>query len=784
MGTPFFILARGQSNVFIRRPYDWSPNPRIRVWNNLVGIDTSVGNAWAPASNSEISLAVAYADFVAEYDPSLDPYVCVLANGSLDIGHFTAGNTYVWEAGTTAPPSLGALRGNHATPASITQLFLSETDSTGAGKRTFPNRINNTTRLKLYNDAGTLVAEFTCNGTPVDSGTYWTIPVGSAVIHGAIAGTITLAASPDFYRGSKLTVPAALAAVPGGDKTTIDMELRWQGESDPETGETRYKQQWNEMQTLSLAETWYPSSTKLIVFGISEIWSHATSMNQWLKDLVAADATNRRYVDLPKKVGYSFWTDGEVHMTPEGYIAAAADAAQVYLPGSTYWWNEFKVAGSAGAFSPVADRVLKYGNGGTFVAPARTYIKDNAGRFIRPGRMTKNIASISTTSPLSTILDVTSDPRHVTSPSGRSVGLWLDGPPVVHRNHVGAGVVYLGAHSTYRFAPLAGDWTGASGFSNVPYAPVKESNHTGVELEYDHRIWLFGVYKPRGSQIVYGIAHHEWYPYRVTVDGIPGYNQTLGHKWVTSPLWLKSTDNGLTWSTKPVTAGADNQHRLYLKPEPWGLHSHDILYGFRHPSNIVRPSDAGFVDGYYYALLDACCVGQNEDTLLSSGVAMIRWSDPEDPTTTEFWDGKRWVPRDLASYQGNEGQKPYLFFQRGRYDVYGGQGASNRMGQVLRYHVPSGLWVMFGYTGEQAGYLCYAVTPSLAEPEWELRGRRMISLAGGGTPPEYIGNTYINVFDPSYVGQDLNYTLMGNNPILMASQDLRRLQRQTLAISV
>jgi len=390
------------------------------------------------------------------------------------------------------------------------------------------------------------------------------------------------------------------------------------------------------------------------------------------------------------------------------------------------------------------------------------------------------IGSIATASGFTTILDVSGDPDHVTSPSGKSIGLWLDTPIVPYRTSGGNVVFICGAQTSYRYVVTGNNWTAAN-ISKSPAGAVRNSNNTGIQQDYDHRSWIFGVYADGAN--IYAIGHHEWYNQRHTVDGYPGYNVLAQREWVTAPIWLKSTNNGnsASWSTKSYTpymdTGIPNPQRLFLTPESWGLNSYETLYGFQHPSNIVKEG------AYYYAFLDANKLSGPGASLLTIGVHLIRWSDLEDPTTTEFWNGTAWQARNIANWQGNNStQQPYIFFPVSGYNPYVGGGRTDRMGQAIRYHAPTQQWLLFGYDGRKVPSLVYTRTKTLANPRFEENGITQIAYTGGGANSDYTGNSYIMVFDPN--STDQNFTDIGNSPLCVVSDNYILFKKQTLKINV
>jgi|GEM_PF-4696297 len=395
------------------------------------------------------------------------------------------------------------------------------------------------------------------------------------------------------------------------------------------------------------------------------------------------------------------------------------------------------------------------------------------------------IASIVTASGFTTILDVSADPLHETLSGGQAYGLWIDSPLIPYRTDGGFTVFLTGSQVTYRYLVTSNVWTSANIAMN-PGNAVRASANTGVQFDYDHRIWVFGVYA--SGLNVYGIGHHEWYVDRYTVDGHDGYNNQPNHKWVTTPIWIKSTSNGsqATWATKtytPWTSGAANTHRLFLVPEAWATQSYDTLYGWQHPSNIVYPPDIGQTDDpYYYSFIDANNLVGAADTLLDIGFILIRWSDLEDPETTQFWNGSGWTTRASAAQGNNAAQQPYVFFELTGHDPYTSNPKTDRMAQSVRWHWPTQQWLLFGYDSRNNPSLCFLRSKTLANPKFEVNGVNYIPYTGGGTNADYLGNSYISVFDPD--ATDQNFTSIGNSPLLVVADDYIIYKKQTLTINV
>lgn len=387
----------------------------------------------------------------------------------------------------------------------------------------------------------------------------------------------------------------------------------------------------------------------------------------------------------------------------------------------------------------------------------------------------KEIGSIRTAGAFTTIVDVSADPEHGTTSGGRAKGLWIDSPLQPYRS---GGVVHFltGAQDTYRYAVPDNIWTQAN-IIRQPSGPVRQSVNNHVYQDYDHRIWPFGVWANSGN--VWAIGHHEWYGSVVTDDGIPGYAANPGHEWVSTPLWMKSTSHGGagSWSTKAYTTypgSPPGRERLFLQPKSWVGNSYDTYYGFTRGTNIV------YENGWYYSLCPIIEITDDANNIVDMGFCMFRWDDLEDPTSTEFWNGSGWTARSLASWQGMGGQTIYSFFKLTGIYPYAAHNRNDTLAQSIRYHEPTGQWLLFGY--RTPGNFSYVRTKTLANPRWEQNGATSISLAGGGVANDYVGFGYMTVFDPSQTDQ--NFLNIGNSPYVVVGEDHVRYKMQPLTINV
>ena len=94
----------------------------------------------------------------------------------------------VFEAGTSAPPSAGAIRANHATWGSVTEIYVSQTNFAGSDLSGQLALIAQSDRLRFTMPDGTQA--YAVVQTAVDSGAYYTFGVsglgGSPPVEGSI----------------------------------------------------------------------------------------------------------------------------------------------------------------------------------------------------------------------------------------------------------------------------------------------------------------------------------------------------------------------------------------------------------------------------------------------------------------------------------------------------------------------------------------------------------------------------------------------------------------------
>lgn len=303
------------------------------------------------------------------------------------------------------------------------------------------------------------------------------------------------------------------------------------------------------------------------------------------------------------------------------------------------------------------------------------------------------------------------------------------------------------------------------------------SQRDQLESVYNNRNWIFAVYKE--GTTLYGLTHHEWYRYPLTLGGVPGFDSKASgvyRPWIASVGWVSSTDGGTSWSMKPKT---DYSRRLIAVPQPSNTGYAAAPYGFMHPSNIVKEG------AYYYAFTSTENYASNANGSVTArrGVALFRTTTLASTTGWQFWNGSGWTTVDHNTYQGNGNgaQQPYVFWETSDqcHVLY----AMN-----VRRHATSGKWITLGSKyclpmqpdGSFVFQAVFSWTASLANPvdleshlsEVEQSGQSLLS------------NNYYSFFDVSggaYVGD--NYENIGDSPLLVVTRDGKQYYHQFLTLT-
>jgi hypothetical protein len=250
---------------------------------------------------------------------------------------------------------------------------------------------------------------------------------------------------------------------------------------------------------------------------------------------------------------------------------------------------------------------------------------------------------------------------------------------------------------------------------------------------------------------------------------------------------MKSIDGGATFlpqAYRPYfdNGGHSNSPRTVLIPEPSDKRARPpwagtppspprIHYGFLHPSNVVREGD------YCYALCSATnWTGQTR--LDSSGVhccwneggfAMIRSQTMNDPRAFEVFTSQGWKLTDVNTWQGwhieGVGGQEVKLWHREEYSPHLNQSTKGQLlGFRLVYHQSSRQWIAFGFSNQGPRTVCYTLSDSLAEPNWEKYGINIVQDGKQGEHVVLLPGHYPSLVDPD--SQDLGFQFVGDSPYL------------------
>lgn len=352
-------------------------------------------------------------------------------------------------------------------------------------------------------------------------------------------------------------------------------------------------------------------------------------------------------------------------------------------------------------------------------------------------------------------------------------GLWMDGPPHPWKDHLGNTYVNIPHSENYRFLignslSAANPWNNSASWkvettsifdSRKNYIKNGKTFHRGgncTESEYDNRIWLYGFWST-GINIS-ALAHHEWYAHCLN-----GYNtlndnpQLFNRDWVNGVLHLNSSDGGKTFLPLPLSNSSANSLRLVIVPEPHNIQSPQAMYGFFHPSNIVKEKD------YFYATAEIQNFNGAKNSqgkeLITEGFVLIRTKDVTSSLNWELFDENRKWTVMVRGYQGNFGQKPYIFFPSIN-DPYSKQDNTGFSAGNLRYHKGTHLWFAIGTL---EGKYTILQSETMADPQFDIKPH--ITVEGlDSTFPHYI-----TAFDSKQYQDptDLNYMTIGNELVVL-----------------
>ena len=820
MGTPFVILGTGQSNMQFSFAMNWSPNARAKHWNNDIQVDTSVGNAYTALPSDSMGVAFKYAHNIAQADASKDVYLIRCAKGGMDLECWVGGSQYTLDYASTGN---GKVYLNNPNPALATAMWLSNRDVFGAGHRRTGSNIQPGDYIWVKQGSAVFQYQINSGSDEVAGGGVVSTTINFTCV--ASTGTLTAGSAvqverqPRFLNMIEQNVPAALAAA---GKSTVDIVLWWQGESDSELN-TRYEIDFNFVMSYLSGKPWWGANTKVIICGINSTgnngFPYCDPFNVRLANLVNG-YSNRYFCATAQSLPSNRWLD-VWHLTAQGY-SDAGDILfnNVYAPPVTpavsyaiapsttsvpegsgvtytvtttsvgsatlYWTNSGSTSAADFVDGQNSGSVVISNDSGSFTRSLSSDGLTESGETIiiqlrtgsTSGPVVATAATVTVTEAgaggtitsisvggLTTLMDFTTNQNHrYLSDGSTSYGLWLDGCPHPYRD--GAGNMYLMVpHSeNYRFkVPNLADPYGW-----ILQGPTLEGARLTAESAYNNRNWLY--YGWAQGNTLYGLMHHEWYYANKVVDGIdgfPSYAYGVNRRWVNAISWAQSTNGGLTWTSSPAT----NSTRLVLVPEPWNVQSGEHMYGFFHPSNIVQEGS------YYYAAVEQRTQEPGGATCVC-GVSLIRTTNLSTPTGWQFWNGTSWENVNHNFYQGNLGQQVHRFFQRTGVNIYISSQYNSHMGQALRWHTPTNQWLMFGYAGTDvpSGF-GFSTSATLANPQFT--SIQPVTVVDAGS---YGSGNYRTVFDEGATDQNFQ-NIAGSTATVLVMADFAKIRKATMTIS-
>jgi hypothetical protein len=109
-----------------------------------------------------------------------------------DAGAGAFGIRYTFSTSTSSGPGAGLLRLNNASPASATQLYVSETDRNGAAIASLLGTIANGSPIQILDESDPLAFAYYTVTSSTDNGTDRTLAVTHVASNGTLAGGVTL----------------------------------------------------------------------------------------------------------------------------------------------------------------------------------------------------------------------------------------------------------------------------------------------------------------------------------------------------------------------------------------------------------------------------------------------------------------------------------------------------------------------------------------------------------------------------------------------------------------
>lgn len=160
---------------------------KLQYYVSVTRSTSDLGNPASISSTNEIYATIVIEDLTTQQGPT-GP------QGGNGTDGLDGGYHYQYSTSTSGDPGTGKIRTNHATPASVTQIAVHQTDALGAllttAIATWDNSDNPSDRATIRwhkEGAPENFLEFTITGDGTDAGDYWTFPVSSGTGSGTIS---------------------------------------------------------------------------------------------------------------------------------------------------------------------------------------------------------------------------------------------------------------------------------------------------------------------------------------------------------------------------------------------------------------------------------------------------------------------------------------------------------------------------------------------------------------------------------------------------------------------
>lgn len=282
MTTPYFILATGQSNIIGRNVMSWAPNARAKIWNNQPQNDTDVGTAYGALNSGLMGIGPRYAHAIAAADVNKDVYYAEYSRGGMGIECWIGGAQFSLQYSSAGP---GKIYVNGITPAAITAMEVNAVDLLGVTRRGTGSNLNVGEFLWLKQGANWAKYRIdSWSETPA-------VKVSIYCTHMASSGAFTEGAAiqvefqPRFLTMIENSVPAALAAA---GKSTVDILLWWQGESDSYPSvNANYVTEFNFVMSYLATKPWWSPSTKVLICGINSTANNGLATSDVMNGVLA-----------------------------------------------------------------------------------------------------------------------------------------------------------------------------------------------------------------------------------------------------------------------------------------------------------------------------------------------------------------------------------------------------------------------------------------------------------------------------------------------------------------